>query len=131
MALTQGRDTWETNSNNIVLPVKAGVKIFEGAHVVVDAGYAKPAVKAVGLVSAGRAEEFVDNTNGNDGDLWIKVKRGCFKFSNDTANPVGVEHLLKDCYMLDDETVSSDSIDSSIAGKVIGIEENEVIVEIR
>ena len=52
----------------LVLPVKGGVTIYQGALVALDAdGYAIPGKKAAGLTAAGRAEETVANT-GSDGE---------------------------------------------------------------
>jgi hypothetical protein len=132
MALSAPRNTPERNGEIIALPVATSVKIYEGGLVVVDAGYAKPGAEATGLIAAGRAEEFVDNSTGQDGDATVKVKRGCFKFANDTTDPVDQSHVLSDCYIVDDETVSSSHATNtrSVAGKVIAVEADGVWVEI-
>lgn len=133
MPLTQGRNTPERTGEILQLPVKGSTKIYEGSLVALDAGYAKPGVEAADIIPAGRAEEFVDNSSGLDGDVTIRVRRGCFKFSNDTTDPVTLTHVLGDCYIVDDETVSSSSNTDarSIAGKVIAIENDGVWVEIK
>lgn len=133
MALTAGRNTPKRDGDILVLPVKANVKIFEGSLVVLDAGYAKPGVEATGLIAVGRAEEFADNTGGQDGDITVKVRRGCFKFENDATDPVTQTHVLTDCYIVDDETVSSSDNTGtrSKAGKVIAVESDGVWVEIK
>lgn len=132
MALTSGRNTVEVvDGRTLVLPVKANTKIFEGSIVALDStGFAISAKKAAGLIAAGRSEEFVDNTGGADGAKLIKVRRGTFKYSNDSTAPVTEKDLLKDCYIVDDETVTITETGSSKAGKVIGLENGEVIVEI-
>lgn len=129
--LTKGRNTTEfADGRTLVLPVKAGAKIFDGALVALDAtGYAIAGDVAVGLLAAGRAEEFVDNTSGADGDVTVRVRRGVFKWANDTVGPVTSEDLLKPCYILDDETVTITATGASVAGTIIGIEDGEVIVE--
>ncbi|WP_069997825.1 hypothetical protein [Cellulosilyticum sp. I15G10I2] len=133
MALTKGRNTIEQGSNVIVLKVKASTKIYEGALVAVDGGYAIPGKKATGLIAAGRAEEYVDNTGtgGTNGARSIRVKRGVFLFENDITNPVTEAHILGTCYILDDETVTSLETGASVAGKVLGFDGDQVIVEIR
>lgn len=130
--LTAGRNTVEIqDGKTLVLPVKAGTKVYDGSLVALDAtGYAVPGDTAVGLIAAGRAEEFVDNTGGADGALTVKVRRGVFKFDNDETDPVTAQDIMKDCYILDDETVTMLAVGTSIAGKVIGINNGEVLVEI-
>lgn len=129
--LTAGRNTVEVaGGRHLSLPVKGNVKIYEGGLVMLQTGLAIPGTSAAGLVTAGRAETFVDNTGGADGAKSITVKRGVFLFENDEASPVTNADLLKNCYVLDDETVTSDSTDASVAGKVLGFENGEVLVEI-
>lgn len=133
MALTKARNTIEQGENIIVLKVKASTKIYEGSIVAVEGGYAVPGKKATGLVAAGRAEEFVDNTGtgGTNGARSIRVKRGVFLFENDITNPVTEAHMLGICYILDDETVTGLDVGASEAGKVLGFDGDQVIVEIR
>lgn len=133
MALSRGRNTIQLADNQtLILPVKANTKIFDGGIVMVDGGYAVPGKKATGLLPAGRAEEYVDNTGtgGTNGAVMIKVVRGVFRYDNDTTNPITEGDLLKDCYVLDDETVTMLNSGTSKAGKVLGIDGDEVIVEI-
>lgn len=133
MALSQGRNTVEVkDGKTLVLPVKSNTKIYDGSIVVIDStGYAVPGKKAEGLLIAGRAEEFVDNTGagGTNGAKTVRVRRGVFKWSNDTTNPVTPQDVLKTCYILDDETVTILATGASPAGKVIGLENGEVLVE--
>ncbi|EPR07667.1 hypothetical protein [Ruminiclostridium papyrosolvens] len=135
MALSAGRNTAELllNGQSIVLPVAAGAVIFDGSLVVLNAtGYAEAATKAEGLTAAGRAEEYVDNRNGVDGDLTVKVKRGAFVWDNTIteANKVKPEHVLKDCYIEDDCTVTALATGSSRAGKVLAVsDDGSVTVE--
>ncbi len=129
--LTQGRNTPEmADGKTLVLPVKGGAKIYEGALVAVDAnGFAVPAAKATGLTAAGRAEEFADNSQGADGAIRIRVRRGVFKWDNAQAGPVTAKDVLKSCYMNDDESVTITATGSSVAGKILGIDGDQVIVE--
>ena len=132
MALERGRKTPEVAEGGrfLVLPVAAGVKIYEGSLVAIGAdGYAKPAAKGTGLTAAGRAERFADNTGGADGDITVKVARGVFVWDNDGS--VTAAHVLKDCYIVDDCTVTATSTGSSKAGKVIAVSDDGVAVETR
>lgn len=113
-----------------MLPVKGNTKIYEGSLVVLDAtGYAVPGSTATGLKAAGRAEEFVDNTGGADGARTVRVRRGVFKWNNDDAEPVTEQDYMKDCYIKDGETVTMLAEGTSVAGKVIRLDNGEVIVE--
>ncbi len=130
--LTAGRNTVEIqDGKTLILPVKANTKIFDGSLVALDAtGYAVPGATADTLIAAGRAEVFVDNTGGADGAVSVKVRRGVFKFDNDDTDPVTAQDIKKDCYILDDETVTMLAVGTSVAGKVIGLDNGEVLVEI-
>lgn len=130
--LNSGRNTVEIASGRVLLlPVAAGKLIWEGSIVAINKdGYAIPAEKSAGLRCAGRAEVYIDNRTGADGDARVSVRRGIFKYNNDSANPVTDKDILKNCFIFDDETVTMLETDSSVAGKVIGIDESEVIVEI-
>ncbi|TCL43215.1 hypothetical protein [Harryflintia acetispora] len=134
-ALDNVRDTVEVanNAKYLVIPVKGGVTIYQGALVAVDAnGYAIPGKKAAGITAAGRAEETADNAGGADGAISIKVSRGVFVWDNTatSANKVGAAHILKPCYIEDDQTVTALATGASIAGLVIDVDEGGVVVEI-
>lgn len=133
-ALTKERDTSEiaNGAKYLALPVKGGTAIYQGGLVAIDAnGYAVPAKKATGLTAAGRAEETVEN-KGGDGELVIRATRGVFVFNNTAtqANKVSGAHLLKPCYMEDDQTVTASATGASIAGLVIRVDDNGVAVEV-
>lgn len=130
--LTQGRNTTEAAEGGkiIKLPVKASTRIFDGGMVAIDSnGFAIPAIKQEGLIVAGRAENYSDNRNGADGEIQVIIKRGTFKWKNDTENPIEKNGILKNCYILDDETVTALNTGTSIAGKVVGIENDGILVE--
>lgn len=125
-----GRNTVELKGDVIVLPVAAKAVIEAGQMVMLnETGFALPAKKKENQTAAGRAEEYVDNSKGTDGEQTILIRRGIFKWENDTANAVTTAHLLKPCYMKDSETVTSLATGASIAGKVISIEHDGVAVE--
>lgn len=126
-----GRNTPEREGKKIVVPI-GKVCIYGGTLVALDAsGYAIPAKKAADLTVIGRAEETVDNSSGTAGAMTITVKRGVFKWDNDSAasNKIKAAHLMKPCYVLDECTVTSSETGSSVAGKVISVDEDGVYVE--
>lgn len=134
-ALDNVRDTAEIagNAKYLVIPVKGGVTIYQGALVAIDAnGYAIPGKKAAGITAAGRAEETADNAGGADGAISIKVSRGVFVWANTAtaANKVGAAHVLKPCYIEDDQTVTALATGASIAGLVVRVDDSGVAVEI-
>jgi hypothetical protein len=134
MALTQERDTPERSGDFVVHPMAAAKKIYAGALVVLNAGYAAPGSTATGLVATGRAEETVDNTSGGHGDLSIKVRRGIFRYANSGGgDAIGRTEIGKTCYIVDDQTVAkTDGTGTrSAAGKVIDVESAGVWVEVR
>jgi hypothetical protein len=114
------------------LPVAAGTIIYDGSLVAVNAqGFAVPATKAAGLTAAGRADTFADNSQGAAGDIAVNVRRGAFIWENDpaTANKVTQALVFKPCYILDDCTVTALADGSSVAGTVLGITADGIIVE--
>lgn len=106
-ALNKERNTLSLASDGrcFVDPVAAGVVIYAGALVVLDAsGNAKPAVTATGLKGRGRAKETVDNSTGAAGDVAVPVERGVFCFAND--GNVTRAHIGGAAYAVDDQTVA-------------------------
>lgn len=135
MALVSDRNTFERDGKVLMLPVAANAKIFTGALVALnEKGFAEPGTNKTGYKGVGRAEEFVDNTSGTDGEITIRVKRGVFKFDNDSGIPVKGSDVFAECYLKDDETVrgkdSGASAPNPVAGKVIQLEDDGVWVEI-
>ena len=133
-ALTSARDTIEiaNGGKTLALPVKGSTTIYQAAIVALEAnGYAIPGKKAAGLTAAGRAEETVENT-GADGAVLIRVTRGVFVFANTatTSNKITAAHVLKPCYMEDDQTVTALATGASVAGLVTRVDDSGVAVEI-
>ena len=132
-ALTAARDTSEISNGarHLILPVKGSTTIYQGALVALDAsGYAVPGSKAATLTAAGRAEETVANT-GADGEVSIRVARGVFVFDNATdAGKLTAAHVLKPCYIADDQPVTATADGASVAGLVIRVDDSGVAVEI-
>ena len=133
-ALAKDRKTDVRAGETIDVPVKAAAKIYAGSLVVADGGYAKPAVKAAGLIALGRAEEFVDNSSGANGDVKVEVRRGVFKWATVAAGAgkVTAAETGKDVYIADDQTVDKRDAATSRAGKCLEIAaDGEVWVETR
>lgn len=133
-ALTKERDTPEIAGGGrlLSLPVKGSTTIYQGALVVLDAGgYAICGKKAAGLTAVGRAEKTVVNS-GADGAMTVNVLRGVFVYANSAtaANKVAAKHLLKPCYIEDDQTVTALATGASVAGLVVRVDESGVAVEL-
>lgn len=115
------------------LPVAAGVKLAKGDMVVLNAaGYAQKAAKETGLVAAGAAAEYVDNTSGDNGDVHVCVERGVFVLGN--AGDIKETDVLKECSFASADTVTLDAASaeaSSKAGRVFAVYGSTVAVEIR
>ena len=128
MAATSGRNTSQTSGDVILVPVKAKTVIYEGTMVAIDSnGYAIAAKKAADLIIAGRAEESSDGS----ADTVIKVRRGCFKWANASSGTIAKTDILKNCYVADNETVTITASGSSVAGKVIAVDDDGVFIEMR
>ena len=129
-ALTAARDTTEISNGarHLILPVKGSTTIYQGALVALDAsGYAVPGSKAATLTAAGRAEETV----ANNGAASIRVARGVFVFDNAAdSGKLTAAHVLKPCYIADDQTVTATAEGASVAGLVIRVDDAGVAVEI-
>ena len=133
-ALTSERDTVEiANGGRLLrLPVKGSTTIYQGSLVALDGdGYAVPGSPEEGLTAVGRAEETVEN-KGEEGDVSISVLRGVFWFDNTsvTTDQVTAAHVLKPCYMEDDQTVTAASGLGNVAGLVGAVGQQGVAVEI-
>jgi hypothetical protein len=130
--LDKSRDTVEiaNGAKRLTLPVKAGAKGYKGGIAMLDAGYVIAGKKGTDLITLGRLEESFDNSGagGTNGAISVQVKRGPYLYNNDITNPVTAEHVMKDCYVFDDETVTSLATGASVAGKVLGFENGQVKV---
>lgn len=132
MALSRDRHTPQRTGDEVAHPVKGGVRLYAGALVVLEAGYAAPGREASGLIAVGRSEKRTDNTTGQDGDLTVEIRTGTFRFANDSVDPVTQADCGSACFVVDDETVSaSDSGGArSVAGRIIELENAGVWVQV-
>ena len=95
-------------------------------------GFAAPGSVATTLTYLGRAEEYVDNTGGANGDKTVQIRRRkAFKFKNYATDLVTQASLGKTCYIVDDETVAATNGGNtrSAAGAVLGIETDGVWIQ--
>lgn len=106
----------------LLLPVKAGTVIRQGALVMVNAGYAQEAAAATGLVALGVAQETVDNTAGANGAVSVEVRRGTFRFEVDPADPPTQAELGKDVYATGPNTVGKTGTGRSKAGRLLRLD---------
>jgi hypothetical protein len=127
-ALNTPRNTPERLGDVFGFPVAAGAVIHQGALVMLDGGYAAPGAPGAGKIAAGRAEWSVDNTAGAAGARLVEVRRGVFRFENDSATPIEQTDIGADAYILDDQTVTGDSSGASRAGPVVAIDQAGVWV---
>lgn len=132
-ALTAARNTPSRTGQVFELGVATGVKIYQGALVAVNSsGYVTPGATSTTLVGLGRAEAYVDNTAGQNGDVNIRVSRGIFQYANSSAgDAIANDDIGKICYMVDDATVAltNGSDTRSPAGRIFGVDSSGVWVE--
>lgn len=113
----------------LFLPVASGEEIKEKCMIALDEnGYAVMATKKEGLKIAGLSQQYMDNRLGGDGDRHVNVSRGAFVFENDGT--IKETDILKECYVSAAQMVTLTSTGSSVAGIIIGVEDDGVIVDI-
>jgi len=131
MGLTADRNTSMQSLEIVVIGAGAGVQIFAGSQVVLNAtGFAIPGKTATGLTYIGRAEEYVDNRGGADGAKSVVIRREkAFKWANDGT--INQTKLFKPAYVVDDETVSGTDGGGtrSPSGLIVGIDADGVWVK--
>lgn len=117
MALTSDRNTKSKSiEQSISYPVKGATKIFDGSIVAVVAGYAVPAADAAGAKVVGIADWRADNTDGADGAIRVRVRRGVFLLKNDPGGgAIVAANIGSFVYVLDDQTVSMTAGTNSVA----------------
>lgn len=134
-ALTAGRNTIQWGAvkavlDDLELPQKGSTVIYQGALIVLNAGYAAPATTATGLIAAGVAilnpnTGKSDTTGAADGSVTIRVRQGVFRFNCNTGGDVIAQaDVGKYCYIVDDNTVakSSNASARSKAGIIVSVE---------
>lgn len=132
MALSKDRNTHERAGDVLSLLVADDAILYAGGIVMLNAsGYAVPGATATGQVCAGRAEEYVDNTDGGNGGKSATVKRGVFKYKNSSSgDAITIAEIGDICYIVDDETVAKTNGTNtrSAAGVIVGVDSDGVWV---
>lgn len=145
-ALTAFRDTPSQHEVRPLrsYPVKAGVKIFAGSLVALNAGFAAPMAIATGRIAVGKAigpapgtggslaGATVDNTSGADGDLTVLVEEGVHRWGNSSAGDlIAQADVGAQCFGVDDQTVAktSNTNTRSVAGIIIKVDSAGVWVQ--
>ena len=132
-ALTTDRNTRFRTRAQFSDPMAAGVTIFEGALVCLDAsGNAVPGTTATGLKARGVADRRADNTDGAAGDKTVPTSCGCYRFENSDADPIARADICADAYIVDDQTVAkTDGTGTrSVAGQIVDLDASGVWVQI-
>jgi len=88
--------------------IAAAQLIYAGALLMRDAtGYLVKGSTATGLIGAGRAEAYVDNSAGAAGDAVVEVAEGIFRYANSAgADEITIADIGRACYAVDDQTVA-------------------------
>lgn len=130
-AATEDRDTARRSGNIIPIDVAAATTIYNGTLVANDAsGNAVPASDAAGLQVQGTATEQADNATGVAGDIQVEVTREPVLMENSATNALDKSHVGTDCYVEDDQTVSSSGgTNSIVAGRVLEVTEDGVWID--
>ncbi|AZN69302.1 hypothetical protein DX910_14635 [Acinetobacter haemolyticus] len=133
--LRNGRDrkTPRRDLGLIVLKVKADAVIHAGFIVCVDAtGFAVEGQATDDLIYMGRAETFIDNTDGLDGDAEIVVRtNSAFLYDNSATDPVDQSSIGQACFIEDGQTVAKTDAAATLskAGRVVGVDNDGVWIE--
>ncbi|VVE14862.1 hypothetical protein PAN31117_04668 [Pandoraea anapnoica] len=132
-AIAEDRNTPYMDGQIVPVPVKAATVIHAGLIVCADAtGYAIEGKTADDLTYLGCAEQFIDNSKGADGDMFVLVRRlKAFQWANDSADPVLQAGLGKPCFIVDNQTVAATDggATRSQAGIVVEIDADGVWVQ--
>lgn len=131
-ALTTDRNTPARAGDIIAAPVAATTKIMAGSIACINSGgYVVPASAVTGLRPLGRAIEQVDNSAGGNGDVAVKIERGCFRWDNSGGDDkINTAETGAVVYMVDDHTVAKTSASGtrSRAGFVVDVDSEGVWV---
>ncbi|WP_047257996.1 hypothetical protein [Chromobacterium subtsugae] len=107
-AATADRNTPMRDGEVITVPVAAGQIIRSGLIVCANPnGFALEGKTEADLVYLGRAERYVDNSQGTDGARLVEIRRGkMFKWANASDDPITQACIGQRCYVEDNQTVA-------------------------
>lgn len=119
--------------NQGVYPLAEGHTAFEGGMACIDVtdGKCYPGESRTNLEPAG---VFLETTDAVGADVPVRVRfpveRWCEWWQNDPAAPVTAAYLFRNCYILDDQSVTREGSGRSVAGRVIALDATKgVLVE--
>lgn len=132
-ATTIDRNTPERDSKQFGFPMAAATKGLAGTIACINSsGFLAPGVTSATLKTVGIFEATVDNSAGAAGDIYGKVRRGCFRFANSAAGDLIVlADIGASCYVVDNQTVAKTNGGStrSVAGVIRDVEAAGVWVD--
>ncbi len=122
-AQTADRNVAQRAGDDDVYPVAAGVTIYEGALVVMAAGFAEPGKVGLNLAAVGVAMLQANNALGIAGAITVKTRRGTFDFAIDPTDPVTLANVQAQVFITDDNTIcaTSGTGTKSVAGVLLDI----------
>lgn len=126
MALSADRNTPRRTGQVYSRPVAAGVTIYGGALVVLNAaGYAEPGVTSTTVTADGRAEYGVNNAAGAAGAVNVDVRPGIYRYANSAGgDAIAQANVGANCYVVDDQTVAltNGGGTRSVAGRIVDVD---------
>ena len=130
-ALTKDRNTRRREAVEFNDPVGAGVTIFAGAIIALNAtGYAVPGSTALNLTARGIASEQVNNAGGGDGDISVMSMSGGRAFHVGNDGSIDRTDIGGLAYIVDDQTVAATDGGGtrSVAGTIVDVDASGVWV---
>lgn len=121
-ALAKDRKTEYREGIDIPYLVAAATEIFAGSMVAVltSDGYARPAEQTGspgGVLFVGVAREYVDNSEGGDGDKSVIVRiKGVFRFAAVAITQAEIGRIM---YLQDDQTFNGTTTHFIVAGRLV------------
>jgi len=130
-ALAKDRNTPRRLAERFSDPVGAAKKIYAGAIVVLNGGYAEPGSTALNLVARGVAQQQVDNSGGAAGDLNVTSYAGPQAYRLDNDGSITRADIGSNCYIVDDHTVAkTDGAGTrSVCGEIADVDADGVWVK--
>lgn len=133
VALAAARNSLKYNPDvcpeNIVVPVAASTRIYQGALVGIDInGRAVAGTSNASARIIGRAENEANNSSGSAGAINVTVRQGVYYFANSSStDAVVAADVGRFCYVVDDQTVSRTSGNGARnhAGVVIAVSSDD------
>lgn len=108
MSLTADRNTPRRAGSVVALPVAAATLLYAGCLACVNAsGFLTKGAATNTLRAVGRLNQFIDNSNGGNGDVLAEVEAGVFQYDNSAgADELTLADVGHVCFVVDDATVA-------------------------